>query len=108
MSDGFYHGKDSHYGVKYTPDELKLRSLETDADRIYSDDGIKLYRETVQADENGIVHICPEHGRTYHEYDLKKEKIMNHEIKCPMCGIVGKTEGDFILDIPPKWSDNEY
>ena len=108
MTDGFYHGKDAHYGVSYTPEELRIISLESDADRIYSDDAAALYKKNVQADENGIVSICPEHGRTYHEYDFKKEKVMNHEIKCPFCGVVGIIDGDYTIDIPPRWSDNEY
>lgn len=107
MTDGFYHGKDKNYGVSYTPEELRMRSLETDAERICADDAAKLYRETVMPDDNGVVVICPEHGRTYHEYDFKKEKVMNRKISCPFCGM-GEVLGEFKMDIPERSHEWEY
>ena len=107
MTDGFYHGKDKHYGVQYTPEELRIRSLESDAEEIYTSEKARIFKTEGMPDENGVIHSCLVHGKSYILYDSKKNKTIVSK-SCPQCGVVGIIIGTYNYEEIPRWSDNEY
>ena len=103
------------YPVTYTPEQKKkneieatIRAAEFTQKQITEQKRADEERKNIIPNDDGVVSVCPAHGRYFHEYDFKREKVMNREIKCPICGHQGEIMGEFKIDIPEISREWEY